>query len=241
MKLFFSRLFSTTSRSLPDGYREITLGNGKTTHAFSGPLKNTFKRAKNLMNILDQEIVGYQQKTVPRFRNGENLVSFRPGDALEVLYRETGADTRYQILSGVCIGTRRMSSINASFRMLCALGDQKIEFHFPVYSPLLVDIRLVQKAFIHKGLRRVRRAKLYYLRDRAIGEVRTPASQITLSEREEKVIEARRVSYEARMGKKERAQKMEMEAKKEAKKAEKAAKIEAKQSNENAASNKGDT
>lgn len=36
----------------------------------------------------------------------------------------------------------------------------------PMYSPLIKNISVIQKAFIHKGKKRVRRSKLYYLMDR---------------------------------------------------------------------------
>lgn len=35
-----------------------------------------------------------------------------------------------------------------------------------MYSPLVQNITVLQKAFIHKGMKRVRRSKLYYLEDR---------------------------------------------------------------------------
>lgn len=146
----------------------------------------------------------------------------KPGDALEVLYKEGASDKRYSIVTGLCIGTKRPKQLSASFRLLCALGDEPVEFNFPLYSPLVQDVRLVQRAFHAKrGTKRVRRAKLYYMRDRPVSEFRTPPSQTTLEEREERIIEARRVSYEARMGKKERAQKAEMEAKQKERKQQK--------------------
>lgn len=35
-----------------------------------------------------------------------------------------------------------------------------------MYSPLIKSVKVIQKAFIHKGKKRVRRSKLYYLMDR---------------------------------------------------------------------------
>jgi hypothetical protein len=76
-----------------------------------------------------------------------------------------------------------------------------------LYSPLVSHVRLVQERFIHKGAKRVKRAKLYYMRKRPMGELRTPPSDITKEEREKALIVARRVSAEAKMGKKEKEQK----------------------------------
>lgn len=41
--------------------------------------------------------------------------------------------------------------------------EQKIFLH----SPLLQNVKVLQEAFIHKGKKRVRRAKLFYLREKA--------------------------------------------------------------------------
>ena len=35
-----------------------------------------------------------------------------------------------------------------------------------LYGPLIKDVKILQQAFIHKGLKRVRRSRLYYLHDR---------------------------------------------------------------------------
>jgi large subunit ribosomal protein L19 len=46
------------------------------------------------------------------------------------------------------------------------IGGVGVERRIPIYSPLLENIKVLQEAFIHKGKKPVRRAKLYYLRDR---------------------------------------------------------------------------
>ena len=58
--------------------------------------------------------------------------------------------------------------------MLGSINRTTVEYVFPLYSPLVTNIRVVSKAYIHGGKKRVRRAKLYYLKDR-------PQSQYTLS------------------------------------------------------------
>lgn len=58
--------------------------------------------------------------------------------------------------------------------MLGTVNRTTVEYVFPLYSPLITNIRVVSKAYIHGGKKRVRRAKLYYLKDR-------PQSQYTLS------------------------------------------------------------
>jgi len=198
-----------TSAAVPAGYKPVSVGDGKTVLAFSGKLKNSFKRAGHLMNELDRELVQHARKTYNRPQWDE----IKPGDAVEVLYKETGISPRSQMASGVCIATKRQNGFNATVKVMSVLGSHPIEYHFPLYSPLVSHVRLVQERFVHKGQKRVKRAKLYYMRERPIGELRTPASDYTRIEKEKALAEARRVSAEAKMGKKEKA---ERDAKKKA-------------------------
>ena len=46
------------------------------------------------------------------------------------------------------------------------IGGIPVEFQYALYSPLLKGIRVLQEDFIHKGKKRTRRSKVYYLRDR---------------------------------------------------------------------------
>jgi large subunit ribosomal protein L19 len=161
------------------------------------------------MNQLDQELVHHARKTYNRPQWDE----VKPGDAVEILYKETGASPRSQMASGILIATKRLGGWNATAKVMAVLGPHPIEYHFPLYSPLVSHIRKVQDRFIHKGTKRVKRAKLYYMRQRPMGELRTPPSQFTKEEREKALIVARRVSAEAKMGKKEKAERDAKKAK----------------------------
>jgi large subunit ribosomal protein L19 len=189
-------------KTLPQGYSEVKWGKDRTLHAYQGKLKNSYKRAGGLMNELDKELVQHSINSLKRPQWDE----VRPGDAVEILYKETGASLRSQMASGVVIGTKRLGGYNATVRVMSVLGPHPIEYHFPLYSPLVSHVRLVESRFIHKGMKRVKRAKLYYMRTRPIGELRTPPSEFTKAEKEKALVEARRVSAEAKMGKKEKAE-----------------------------------
>lgn len=187
----------------PPGYRPFkVLANQKTVRAYEGKLKDKFKRAGGLLNELDKELVQHARATYKR----PQWDDIKPGDAVEVLYKESGASIRSQMSSGVCIATKRLGGWNASAKVMSVLGPHPVEYHFPLYSPLVSHVRMVQESFIHKGAKRVKRAKLYYLRDRPMGELRTPPSEMTKDDREKALIVARRVSAEAKMGKKEKAE-----------------------------------
>jgi large subunit ribosomal protein L19 len=84
---------------------------------------------------------------------------FAPGDTLRVLYRvREGEKERIQAFEGVCLG-RRGGGIGESFTVRKISSGIGVERVFPLHSPFIKGIEVVRRG-------RVRRAKLYYLRDR---------------------------------------------------------------------------
>ena len=87
------------------------------------------------------------------------LPEFQPGDTVRVLVRVTeGTRTRVQAYEGVCIA-RSGGGLNESFTVRKISYGEGVERVFPVYSPLVEGVEVVRRG-------KVRRAKLYYLRDR---------------------------------------------------------------------------
>jgi large subunit ribosomal protein L19 len=87
------------------------------------------------------------------------LPEFSPGDTVRVLVRVTeGSRTRVQAYEGVCIA-RSGGGINESFTVRKISYGEGVERVFPVYSPMVEGLEVVRRG-------KVRRAKLYYLRDR---------------------------------------------------------------------------
>jgi large subunit ribosomal protein L19 len=86
-----------------------------------------------------------------------------------------GDRTRVQAYEGVCIA-RNGGGLNESFTVRKISYGEGVERVFPIYSPLIDSIKVVRRG-------KVRRAKLYYLRDRRgksarIAErVETPAAK----------------------------------------------------------------
>ena len=90
---------------------------------------------------------------------GKVIPDFSAGDTLVVQVRITeGTRTRLQAFEGVCIG-RSGSGINENFTVRKISYGEGVERVFQVYSPLVEEIEIKRKG-------KVRRAKLYYLRDR---------------------------------------------------------------------------
>ncbi|MEO0981498.1 MAG: 50S ribosomal protein L19 [Pseudomonadota bacterium] len=94
-----------------------------------------------------------------RVTEGKTIPDFSPGDTLTVNVRITEGDReRVQRYEGVCIA-RSGKGLNESFTVRKISFGEGVERVFPVCSPMLESIVVKRKG-------RVRRAKLYYLRDR---------------------------------------------------------------------------
>ncbi len=104
----------------------------------------------NIIEQLEREEVARLAKTIP---------DFEPGDTLIVNVRvKEGERTRVQAYEGVCIG-RSGGGLNESFTVRKISYGEGVERVFPVHAPLIDSIKVVRRG-------KVRRAKLYYLRDR---------------------------------------------------------------------------
>ena len=94
---------------------------------------------------------------MPPRRN--KVPEFQPGDTVVVNVKVTEGDrTRVQAYEGVCIA-RNGGGLNESFTVRKISYGEGVERVFPIYSPMIDSIKLVRRG-------KVRRAKLYYLRDR---------------------------------------------------------------------------
>jgi large subunit ribosomal protein L19 len=88
----------------------------------------------------------------------DDLPSFRPGDTLRVNVRvREGEKERIQAFEGVCI-SRKHGGVSETFMVRKISGGVGVERIFPLHSPMIASIEVVRQG-------RVRRAKLYYLRN----------------------------------------------------------------------------
>lgn len=87
----------------------------------------------------------------------EDLPDFRAGDTVRVQVRvREGDKERLQAFEGVCI-RRRGGGIQETFTLRKVSSGIGVERIFPLHSPSIAEIKIVRRG-------RVRRAKLYYLR-----------------------------------------------------------------------------
>lgn len=107
------------------------------------------------MNLIDE--IGAAE--IARLTADKKIPDFSPGDTLRVNVKVVeGTRERVQAFEGVCIA-RKSAGINGAFTVRKISYGEGVERVFPLYSPRIDSIELVRRG-------RVRRAKLYYLRDR---------------------------------------------------------------------------
>ena len=88
-----------------------------------------------------------------------DMVDFAVGDSVKVYVKIIEGDTeRQQVFAGVVIA-RRGSGIEETFTVRRVQAGQGVERVFPINSPRIAGIEVVRRGM-------VRRAKLYYLRDK---------------------------------------------------------------------------
>ena len=96
---------------------------------------------------------------VEQSRMRDDVPDFRPGDTVKVNVRVVeGTRSRIQVFEGVVIA-RKGGGLRETFTVRKISFGVGVERTFPVHSPVIESIEVVRRG-------KVRRAKLYYLRDR---------------------------------------------------------------------------
>jgi large subunit ribosomal protein L19 len=85
--------------------------------------------------------------------------NFNIGDTIRILYKTvTGGKERIQPFEGICIA-KKNAGIKENFTVRRFSHGVGVERTFPLHSPKIIDIEIKRRG-------NIRRAKLYYLRDR---------------------------------------------------------------------------
>ena len=99
------------------------------------------------------------QANVKKISAEKKLPNFFPGDIVKVGVKITeGKRDRIQYFEGVCIA-KKNRDLNSSFTVRKISFGEGVERTFALYSPIVDSIKVIRSG-------KVRRAKLYYLRDR---------------------------------------------------------------------------
>jgi len=115
--------------------------------------KNYHKRCAFIMQTLEHEKMTEIAATSP-------VVPFRPGDVVRVKVEVLENRRRANDFTGVCIA-RRNRGMGSTFTLRTVLANAPVERTFPLYSPTIKEFEVLER-------RKVRRGKLYYLRDKPL-------------------------------------------------------------------------
>ena len=128
---------------------------------FSSPRK----RASKLFHNLQQETLQSSIESKPNVFG----TPFRVGDAieLEVAFEGLTKSPRFEKIRGLVIA-KENKGISSSVNIIDALHGESIERKIQLHSPLVRSLKVLERNFLFKGKRKVKRAKLYYLRDRPL-------------------------------------------------------------------------
>ena len=101
----------------------------------------------------------FEKEQIARLTSKKNIPAFRPGDTLKITIKIVeGERSRLQAFEGVCIA-RKNNSVNSKFTVRKISHGEGVERVFPLFSQIIDKIEVIKKGD-------VRRAKLYYLRNR---------------------------------------------------------------------------
>ena len=112
--------------------------------------KRQTKTAKYMLELIEREQVA---KANARFK----IPDFKAGDILEVKTIVPENMRKVAAYKGICIA-RRNRGMGSSFIIRNVIEDSAFELHFPTYSPLIQNIKILEKG-------KAKRKKLYHLRE----------------------------------------------------------------------------
>ena len=127
------------------------------------------------MNVIDK----LEKNQMDKILSERNIPEFGAGDTIKVDVKIIEGDKeRIQAFEGLCIA-RSGGGLNESFTVRKISYGEGVERIFPIFSPKIAGITLLKRG-------KVRRAKLYYLRDRR-GKAARIVEKIQLSKKYNKV------------------------------------------------------
>jgi len=119
-------------------------------------------------------------ETVANMTLRQDVPDVRPGDIVRVHQKiKEGGKERIQVFEGVVLARKHGTGINATITIRKVTQGVGVERIFPLHSPLIEKIEIMKRS-------KVRRAKLYYLREAKGRKARLKAKDFNLEVPEEK-------------------------------------------------------
>ena len=101
-----------------------------------------------------------------------DLPEIRPGDTVKVVQKiKEGDKERLTAFEGLVIAKKHGQGISGTFTVRKVMDGIGVERVFPLHSPMIEKVEILRRS-------KVRRAKLYYIREKAAREVRRKMKQV---------------------------------------------------------------
>lgn len=149
MPLFSKRCITTLEEISQKALRDSSATGSDITPRIK--FKRLDKTARHIMQIIDKE-------AVEEVREYREIPDIKPGYIVQLKVEVPENKRRVSILKGIVIA-RRNAGISTTFRIRRLVAGVGVESLFLLYSPNIKEIKVLDK-------KKVRRAKLYYLRDK---------------------------------------------------------------------------
>jgi large subunit ribosomal protein L19 len=110
-------------------------------------------------------------------------LDIRPGDSVRVWQKimEDKGKTRLQAFEGIVLARKHGKEAGATFTVRKVIDGIGVERTFPLYSPMIDSVEMIRRS-------KVRRAKLYFVREKATKEIRRQMRRTMEAKYEEEVV-----------------------------------------------------
>lgn len=123
-------------------------------------------------------------KTSPNDSEARAKLDFKAGDTVKVHQKiKEGDKTRVQTFEGLVLARKHGKEAGARFTVRKVIDGIGVERIFPLYSPMIDKIEVLKRAT-------VRRAKLYYVREKAAKEIRRQMRHVRMESEPAEVVPA---------------------------------------------------
>ena len=112
-------------------------------------------------------------------------LDIRPGDSVRVWVKiqEDKGKVRLQAFEGIVLARKHGREAGATFTVRKVIDGIGVERTFPLYSPMIDEVEMIRRS-------KVRRAKLYFVREKATKEIRRQMRRTMEAKYEEEVVPA---------------------------------------------------
>lgn len=116
-----------------------------------------------------------KMKLTPVDMKERKALDFKAGDTVRVWSKiQEKGKTRLQAFEGLCLARKHGAEIGATFTIRKVASGVGVEKIFPLYSPNVDKIEILRKS-------KTRRSKLYFIRTKAVKEVKKRLKSVTIS------------------------------------------------------------